>query len=804
MFKSIFSISILLFLKTSGVFAQTNSTILNHVIVSLAQQPPTEKVYLHLAKTNYTYGDTIWYKAYAVIGQRHQLSVLSGVLYVELYNANDSLVTRQILPLHSGISWSDIPLPANIKQGIYHIRAYTNWMRNFGNESFYNETIRIGGIATSQDVVVKTTAAANPDVQFFPEGGELVNGIRSKVAIKAVKHSGLGEDIKGSIVDDNGNVVADFTTQHLGMGVFAFTPQAGQSYKAIITGLGETSFTTQLPQARDKGYTLAVNNSAQDSIFIKVAVNDKTLTELKNSNFYILAQSGGKVYYTAEGKLDEFSFHAKVEKARFPTGIVQFTLFTQTGEPVAERIAYVESADTLQLQISSASENYSSRQPIKINLQALDGNNNSIIGSFSVSVIDDSKVGTNELTESTIVNNLLFSSDLKGYIEEPNYYFTNKSDQTRADLDILLLTQGYRRYKWQQILTNSQQITYQPEKALEVSGSITSGGKPVANGKISLTAPKENFISDTTTDILGNFKFSDLNFTDTTTIVLRARKKNDGANVGITVANKNFPQFSTINFPVIDTLSIPAYAVTMHKNYNEFVLKKKIDMDKQNRILQEVKVKSYLHKEPKVESSTNLNGASNADQVIMGDNLSGCITLSNCLTGRVMGVSFGSDGTPYNNRSHGAMVVIMDGIILDGNYLNNINADDISSIEVLRSGSYLAIYGSSAPAGALVITMKHGASSSLNIIPRGLITYNINGYYKVKTFYSPKYAIGSNSNEPDERSVIYWNPNIITDKDGKATVEYYNADTKGRYRLVLEGIDDNGNLGRQVFKYNVE
>jgi hypothetical protein len=262
------------------------------------------------------------------------------VVYTELLNDKDSLITRQILPMRSGISWSEIALPPSLKQGNYRLRAYTNWMRNFGTAYFYDQRIRVGGIAP----VAKIINYTNPDVQFFPEGGELVNDIRSKIAVKAVNSSGFGEDIQGVIEDDAGNVVTDFATQHLGMGIFAITPQAGKSYRAKINAPNGTSFIVNLPIANEEGYALKINTTLNDSIQVKVTVNDKTFTSQKGNRFFIVAQSAGKVYYTSQGNLNQSAYTAAVAKSRFPSGIVQFTLFSQSGEPLAERLAYVQRA----------------------------------------------------------------------------------------------------------------------------------------------------------------------------------------------------------------------------------------------------------------------------------------------------------------------------------------------------------------------------------------------------------------------------------------------------------------------------
>lgn len=189
--------------------------------------------------------------------------------------------------------------------------------------------------------------------------------------------------------------------------------------------------------------------------------------------------------------------------------------------------------------------------------------------------------------------------------------------------------------------------------------------------------------------------------------------------------------------------------------------------------------------------------------------MEGCIIVSDCLQGKIFGVKFKADGTPVNIRSGAPMSVIVDGAILDGGYLNQLDASDIYSIEVLRSINATSIYGSSIePGGVLVITMKHGGEHNYltSENPAGLISYVFKGYYPARAFYSPKYDKPNTGiyQTPDLRSTIYWNPNIITDKNGKASFEFYNADTKGTYRVVVEGIDDNGNIGRQVYTYKVE
>jgi len=909
----------------SSSFAQ-DSTFLTHAQQSLTdhfKNEPIEKVYLHLDKPSYRSGDTIWFKAYTVVGEKHQLSVWSGVLYCELIDPHDSVLSKHVLKLVSGISAGDFTLPRNLKSGNYHIRAYTNWMRNSGAEYFYNQVIHIGGIQTMVPMAT-LPAKGNPDIQFFPEGGELINGVRSRVAIKCVKNNGLGQDAKGIISDNNGNEVARFETQHLGMGVFAIIPETGKTYKAAITLPDSSKLIVDLPKAKDDGFTLAVNNSSADSVYIKIAASGHLFQSKQNSSFYVIGQSAGKVYFMAENKLVTPVFAARVDKKRFPSGIVQFTLFSAAGEPLNERVIFVGNDDSLHIKVTSPDLKYSPRQKVNIQMKAAGNAGQIAQGSFSVSVYNESLINPEENDEGTILNNLLLTSDVKGYIEQPNYYFVNTDDKKRSDLDILMLTQGYRRFQWDRVLKNDNgPLIYQPEQSLQISGALkTPSGKTVPNGKITLVATSQNLLIDTVTDANGNFKFTNLSLADTAKLVLRARKENNGSNVAIYIKQPDYPAIIKNRADI--AMGEPSLTPEMLKNIADYQLKLKEDSIKSSRNLAGVTIKTKKEHAPDLfnnygtvlertldlnkarnftsifeaikftvpsfrghkvilngldmgrnsdilntfsidniqeirlvdpfgfdlntgkinksgtivvttkvyagtdtvalkgvvikakkkpdqldlSRSANLKGGGNADQVLSAKVLDGCITLSQCLQGKVFGVNFAQDGTPINTRSGGAMSVIVDGAILSGDYLNNLDANNIYSIEVLRSVESRTIYGTSiAKGGALVITTKSAADPNYvtSVRPAGLITYPFAGFYKARSFYVPKYDHPKKETDPiDLRTTVYWNPYIITDKDGNASFEYYNADTKGTYRVVIEGIDDNGSLGRQVYRYRVE
>src|ERR1700733_7158688 len=192
-----------------------------------------EKAYLQFDKPCYAAGDTIYFKAYVTAGEQHKLSGISGVLHIDLINTKDKIDQSILLQLDGGITWGDFALPDSLPAGNYRVRAYTQWMRNYGEKDFFEKTIPIGAVKSAPiaESLVKQPGL-KPDIQFFPEGGSMAAGIRSKVALKAIGAHGLGIDVKGVVVDGENNQVAAFSSTHLGMGYFYLKPAEGKTYKA--------------------------------------------------------------------------------------------------------------------------------------------------------------------------------------------------------------------------------------------------------------------------------------------------------------------------------------------------------------------------------------------------------------------------------------------------------------------------------------------------------------------------------------------------------------------------------------------
>jgi TonB-dependent SusC/RagA subfamily outer membrane receptor len=854
---------------------------------------PQEKVHLHLDKPYYAIGDDIWFKAYVMNTKTSAPSGISRILYVELINEKDSLKKLVKLPLMSGITWGDFKLTDSLGEGNYRIRAYTNYMRNFGTEFFFDKTIKIGnswankvftkttynftkennadkvsatvhfedknGVAYSENEVsydvqldyrsvtkgkVKTsltgdavinftnnqsfqnksgkiiatitldnkqkviksipiTSTSNDvDVQFMPEGGTLVEELPQKVAIKAIGSNGRGEDVQGTIVDDSGSEVTSFATNYLGMGNFVFNNQAGKSYSAKVKFKDGSEKTIKLPVAVKSGYTVSLNNLDTGKVVLKILASADLVNgeELK-----VVAQHGGNVYYVSKAKMDKQVLLANIPKKNLPTGIVQFTLFSASNQPVAERLIFVNNkAGLIDLSLNASGASTARKGKASFAFDAVN-EGQPVLGSFSVAVTNATKVAPDEDNETNILTSLLLTSDLIGYVEKPNHYFLKDDIQTQKELDNLMLTQGWRRFIWKNIINNvGPNITYKPEQSITISGTVTKGNKPVPGGKVMLMATKGTmYILDTVTNAEGKFVFDNLSFGDSTKFVVQARTKTERKFVDINVdvvpgqivtKNKNG---ADIDINVNNTLM--KYIKESDNYFNEMT---RLGLLERTIKLEEVTI---TEKKNPAKNSSNLNGAGRADFVMTADQLSTCVTLSQCLQGRLPGVIFRGN-VPYLMRSQNTPInIIVDGMQMEADFLDNVNPNDVESIELLKSIGNTAIYGSQGGGGVIIITTKRGdGGRSTNRYAPGIVTLNPKGFTVSREFYSPKYDEASTSSRTDLRTTIYWNPQVVADKDGKAKFEFYNADEPGNYRVVIEGIDALGHLGRKVYTYDVK
>ncbi|MEO3403194.1 carboxypeptidase regulatory-like domain-containing protein [Mucilaginibacter sp. CAU 1740] len=892
----------------ASVFAQQDSIPLTTIIEKTSKFAgtfPIEKVYLHTDKPYYAVGDTLWFKGYVTI-EKHQPSALSKILYVDLINNRDSVVESQRIVVVNGFASGNIVLNGDTyKQGAYRLRSYTNWMRNFDPDYFYDHTFNVGnaidnqvrtnitfkssgkrsnvkvdasilykgpdntpyankrvnwqlmkngdpvnkGHGTTDDKGFLTvdipetqadaisgsilvtaidvgdrktvsssfsmrTAIKGYDVQFFPEGGQLTNGLRTKIAFKAIASSGLGVDVKGNIVDDKGTEIAQFNSAHLGMGVFAITPDLERSYKANVTFADGSTASYNLPRVQSMGINLGVYNNDPTNLTVKIMANDLFFQRKQNKSFYLVAQSGGVICYAAQTILNSTTYSANIPKTKFPTGIVQITLFSSGGYALCERIVFIQHNDQMNLTLKTDKPSYTTRGNVKITVSA----KNDIKpteGSFSIAVLDDTTVPSNEDNESTILSNMLLTSDLKGFIEKPNYYFNKPDEEKAANLDILMLTQGYRRFDYEDILADKTPPIYLlPEQGIDITGILrTNAGLPVAKGSLRLLIPDKNFSAETITDMSGNFKFSNVNVPDTSKITLSARNNPNGRNMVISVNGEAYQKLSK-------NTNIPDEIINIDSTFRPY-LQNSYKQYQSSRTIKEVVVKAT--KIVKKVSHSDYGGtfaglSMMADHEISNQQLTGCPLLINCLQTMAMGLTY-VDNNFYITRDYNAgnrttpVQIYVGSLPVDANYLTSMSGADVENVEIFMNDGVSGINRNTQTKGVMIINKKVVKKQKITLaqlqelIPKtNVITFAVQGYTKAKEFYSPKYDVSkAGTLGGDLRNTIYWKPNIVTDKaTGTATISFFNSDQRGSYRAIIEGIDADGNIGRYVLHYNVK
>jgi hypothetical protein len=875
---------------------------------------PQEKVYLHMDKPYYALGDTIWFKGYVTIGSRHQLSALSGAVYVDLINEQDSVVKALKLPVTAGMVMGDFVLIDDYKQGSYRIRAYTQWMRNAGPDYFFDRTFTVGDLLSNNLVAkadyqykdinnkqvltallnftddegralgeralryqvvinnktvwaqnIKTDALGSArinidnankadlagayirttiegpgkypivrdfpikakqvqtDVQFFPEGGSLVNGIVSKVAFKAVGVDGLGIAIKGSIIDDAGNEVTALTTLHAGMGSFMLRPVTGKTYSAKISFADATTQTIALPKAADEGYTLSVYQPGKDSVLVRINTSPTLLAQPQSLG--LIAQTSGESIFASTLKIEKPVTSVWLSKKNFPGGIAQFTLFNTAGEPLNERIAFIRSDDRMQLDIKTAKATYKSKEHIKIDLDAKDGKGKATAGNFSVTVIDEGKMPVDESKESTIFSNLLLTSDLKGYVEQPNYYFTNETEEVNKALDHLMLTQGYRRFAWKELdKTTGTKPKFEVEGlGTKITGRVfTLTNKPLPNANVVLNSVIAGVTKFTTTDSLGRFKFDGIFMTDSIKFAVQGRgaKGTDKVKVILDqtpklLINKN-PNLGDVSTNITGTLK-----EYIDKGKKDDDIYEKLGLlDKVHR-LREVRIRARKPAPPPYSNQYGYTIPPGlADQTIMMNPEDSIVSsLGAWLATQARIVVFRPLTTRDNMIVHYPWVkditkspppVVPMKLILDG---RKVDLDEAAEILDGYQVPPEAVYKVDVVWGTRALMASFGGPALLIYTKRGYIRKSYTpsianitpkGFNKVREFYSPRYDKPGAGKLPDLRTTIYWNPYLKTDTNGKSAFNFFNADGPGSYKVIVEGINADGQLGRQVYRYTVD
>lgn len=780
----------LLLLGTASVFAQNISSVAGNITSKLKQYftgHPDEDIYMQFDKSYYAAGDTIYFKVYVTMGQNHLLSDLSGVVYVDLIGPAGKINKSLKLRAADGLCWGDLPLEDTLIQGHYQIRAYTKLMLSEGSDNFFLRDIPVGSLPNGQKsvAVIRNEPAkeCKSDFQFFSEGGDLLAGVRCKIAFKAIDTTGHGINVQGVVTDDRGKNICSFSASHLGMGFFYLKPENGRTYKASLTFADGTTEVLPLPKPDSNGVALNVNNDSIVEATIRITANDSYYAQNKGRLLCGLIYSGGKATaFTL--KLDSPVIQFEVLKRHLQTGVATFTLFSSVGEPLCERLFFVQNYNWLNVAISTDKAQYAPRAQVHVTMHITDrAGRPATGGGFSVAVIDETKVPMEQKNEHTILTDLLLSSDLKGYVEAPDYYFENHDEKAVQDLDLVMLTHGYRRFEWEKVINgNKLSKNIEPEAGLDINGYVrTLFNKPVKNGSVFLIPQSGGKFLTTTTDEKGNFCFRNLAFTGSMNFVLNAVNAKGKDKTKIAYTPFIPPPVSRFPYQTESDVNklMPVYLE------NSLINKEQADQYSplNAKMLKEVTIKGSKP----VQNDTRYGFP---DKVIPGYK----IPYGGQLSVRIAGLIH------FHQYFNKPVLVVWNGVEMPRNFnINEIPSGSVTSIEAFTDGTAMGPDYEN----ILIINTSYGLQPK-DMIATGVLPIKVEGFYKVRAFYAPKYG-GSSGGAAvkDMRTTVYWIPDIKTNEKGDTSFSFYNPDGKDKYRIAVEGIDGKGNLGSQICRYEI-
>lgn len=620
------------------------------------------------------------------------------------------------------------------------------------------------------------------DVKFFPEGGALLSIPHQNVAFKAQGADGFSKEVEGFLFNSKGDTLTNFRSEHNGMGIFTMNPVNNETYYVTVRTNDSITKRFDLPAIEPKGISIAMSHYKQE---IRYEIQKTEATEWPQKLF-LLAHTRGKLAILQP--INPKRTFGKMNDSLFTEGITHFMLIDEQGNALSERLIFVPDHKPNQWQITADQPTYGKREKVSLQIAAKDNEGNPVEGTFSVSITDRKSIQPDSLADN-ILSNLLLTSDLKGYVEDPVYYFLNQDARTLRSIDYLMMTHGWRRHKMENVLrTPSLNFTNYIEKGQTISGRIMGFfGANVKKGPICVLAPKYNIIATTETDEKGQF-IVNTSFRDSTTFLVQARTKKGFAGVDILMDPPQYP-VATHKAPYFNgaTTFMEDYLMNTRDQYY---------MEGGMRVynLKEVTVTA---KRERPSSKSIYTGGINT-YTVEEDRLQGYGQTAFDAASRLPSVTI-TNGSEIHirNNSEPAIIVIDDIVYEDASdILKDIQVSDMSSISLLR-GADAVILGPRASGGAVVITLKD--PRNLPARPaQGIITYTPLGYSESVEFYHPTYDTPEkkNAQRSDFRSTVYWNPELRLDAEGKATIEYYTPDSTAPEDIIIEGVDKNGKVCR--------
>ena len=823
-----------------------------YAVQRFGQTFPQEKVYVHFDNTGYYQGDDIWFQCYVVSAERNRPSPLSKTLYVELLNPGGEIIAKQTLPIrngraHGNFSLTRLPFYA----GFYEVRAYTRYMLNFGEGSVFSRILPVfekpdtPGDYTQKEVrpyaVYKYLRLRKRqkkqkklNLSFYPEGGQAVEGLPCRMAFEATDAYGNPVDVNGLVINRDKEIQVRFSSLHEGRGTFTYTPQAEEKYKAVVEWQGKTC-RFDLPEAQPQGVVWSVDTTSHpDSLSVRILKHPDTPPCILGMALMCRGQLHG--FYLTEMYGDKpVDFRASLKN--FPPGVAQAVLFDTDGQVVADRLFFAGRPDTVSISARTDKNHYLPYDSIRVDLSVHDTEGCPIQVPLSVSVRD----AQDEVAERhSLLTDLLLMSEIKGYVRRPTWYFEADDTLHRRALEQLLMVQGWRRYDWnRQAGLTPFELKCPPEQGIEVRGQVVSMVRSKPQAGIDLTAAlmkrdttgtdsTQTMISTFTTDSLGRFAFR----TDVEgrwNLVLAATKNGKKKDHRIVLdrlfspAPRPYPlaemqvEVDEKATSYADSLqsAVPEIDIDSLLTAYEDSLRRTGVTGKVHRLREVVvtaKKRNRAHDiyEARRKSVTYYDVAAEMDNItdrnkFVGDDFNEMMVNMNPHF-QIYRESQGRDLLLYNGRL--ALCVINYKRVyyneMDLFQYQLLTLESIKSIYITEDTRTMLEYADP-KFTAFDINEAFGCAVLIETYPenqipakaaKGVRKTRLEGYSQVKDFYQPDYGI--QPKEEDYRRTLYWNPEVQTDKNGRATLRFYNNSRCRKPRIVVETLTEDGSIGTLV------
>ncbi|MDQ6844744.1 MAG: hypothetical protein M3Z92_10385 [Bacteroidota bacterium] len=781
-FRNLFC-TILFLVFAINVFSQDAASILQSRFETYNSYNYQEKVFLHTDKTVYATGEILWFKCYVTDAANNHLSALSKICYVEIIGNDKKQLLQAKIDIDSGTGNGSFTIPSSKRTGNYLIRAYTNWMKNFDAAFYFEQSISIINPDKKAEVE-KTVNIEKYSMQLFPEGGNLVYGLNSTVAFKITDAYGKGLPANGIILNEKNDTILNFITEKFGMGTFTFTPVKGNKYRASVN-INDKTFINNLPEIYNNGWAMHLNDEG-NTLHVNATSNIET-----EHSVCLFAQTKGafkfaKIQYLKNGAADFI-----INKSDLGEGISQLTIFNENKQPVCERLYFKKPTKLLQVKINNGANDFQKRKKVNISVETNGPDGKPVNADMSVSVyLTDS---LQPAAEINILNYLWLSSDIKGLVESPQYYFENTDAEVDKATDNLMLTQGWRRFKWEDVLKNSQpSFTYLPER----EGHIISGKVLPGNAAMPDTAiPVYVSVPGT------HFKFSGASSSSSGVVRFNVEKFYGSHELIAQPALADSSYRLLIENPFSE--KFPEYGVSpinLTSNLKNEILMRSIGAQSNN-IYQPDKTDNYFL--PETFDTTAFYGYPSKTYYL--DDYTRFHSMEEVMREYVKEVHVRNRQNTFHYEVYNELeklyfnddpLVLLDGLpVININKIMEMEPLKIKKIDIITTRFF---DGAKEYEGIVSYSTYNGDLEGYELSP-GSLVFEYNGLQFEREFYSPQYETEEKylSRKPDLRNVLYWSPHLKT-LNGKQDISFYTSDVARKYLLIVQGISDGGFVGTGI------